>query len=250
MEIWGNTDTIIINWVRWNKSTHIYVSCHRYLATAHPVQITDSMYLLQGVSDTWSIVFLINLFSLLKILVCDTHSVCQVLPTAQFVSSEILSVVHFVFVSYSLSSYKSIGSDSTSNSNTQWSQQYACIETIPVWVWPDGGEQPTFKKYWVSLRCVYACAVNSTKTQHSNCFIWKVTASQRVVRRYDKTSWQGANESVCTKTILFLRDFCNKKNCQKNRNAFFDALLTFRSQSFAAGAAKQKRGFWIRTLHH
>jgi len=76
-------------------------------------------------------------------------------------------------------------------------------------------------------------------TKHSDYFVWKDT-SERVARRCDDTVDKKQVKS-CVLKQLFLQGVEQPIiSSKKPGNALFDALLTSRSQNFAADAAKQK----------
>ena len=115
----------------------------------------------------------------------------------------------------------------------------ASIDIIRVWlgVTMTVRSKQLSKYQRVSLRGVHAWGVNSTVTKHSDCFVWKGT-SERVARRYDDSSWQGASQFLCSKKTFLWASSATKKSPKNPRNSLSDAELMSRFQNFAAGAAK------------
>jgi len=70
-------------------------------------------------------------------------------------------------------------------------------------------------------------------------FIHLKDTSERVTRRWDKTSWQEASEFLYVKTPPFDVVQQTKQSPEKNRNAPCDALLMSHFQNFAAGRQKK-----------
>jgi len=87
-----------------------------------------------------------------------------------------------------------------------------------VWIQIETVDKKRF--YWHVMIRVTWCDKKTTlekwefRSEVCMCGVKKDT-SERVTRRCDDTSWREASEFLCMKTPLFLREFSNKKNCQK-----------------------------------
>ena len=133
----------------------------------------------------------------------------KILHAAKFFTKNILFNLFVIEFQDSYSVYIFIGSENNLNCNTEWLQQRNLCKTAMK---PLSKNKPLVKsehvryKVAVESKQFWRIRVSHTSvwgvSSTSDCFVWKVT-SERVAQRCDKTSCQGANEFLFTKTPLF-----------------------------------------------
>jgi len=147
-----------------------------------------------------------NAFCLISLAFCFIKKSCL---RRIFFTKSLLFHLFVIEFQGSFSVYIFIGSENNLNCNTEWLQQRNLCKTAMK---PLSKNKPLVKSEHVRYKVTVASklfwkireshtsvwGVNST----SDCFVWKVT-SERVAQRCDKTSCQGANEFLFTKTPLF-----------------------------------------------